>query len=32
MLWHLRHDRLLADAYTDTLARVVELSGRCVLV
>ena len=32
MLWHLRHDRLLADAYTDTLARMVELSGRCILV
>jgi hypothetical protein len=32
MLWHLRHDHLLADAYTETLARMVELSGRCVLV
>jgi Family of unknown function (DUF5995) len=32
LLWHLRHDPVLADAYGDFLARLVELSGRGILV
>jgi hypothetical protein len=32
LLWRLRHDPALADAYGDVLARLVELSGRGILV
>jgi hypothetical protein len=32
LLWRLRHDPSLADAYGDVLARLVELSGRGILV
>ncbi len=32
LLWHLRRDRLLADAYEDVLARFVELSSAGILV
>jgi hypothetical protein len=32
LLWRLRDDPLLADAYGDMLARLVELSGRGILV
>ena len=32
MLWRLRHDPSLADAYGDLLGRLVELSGRGILV
>jgi hypothetical protein len=30
-LWHLRRDRMLADAYTDALACLVDVSGRGIL-
>jgi Family of unknown function (DUF5995) len=32
LLWQLRNDPILADAYGDVLARLVELSGRGILV
>ena len=32
LLWNLRHDPVLADAYGDVLGRLVELSGRGILV
>jgi Family of unknown function (DUF5995) len=32
LLWRLRHDTALADAYGDVLARLVEISGRGILV
>lgn len=32
ILWRLRHDRMLADAYTEALARLVELSSRGILI